>query len=96
MYQQYRCKGRAFLAMGLGDYTFRCLRQRREPEWTRVLQQASDEAAIEEARLLLQSQAALRSNGPLSIQVGRGRDNGGLTWLGQWRFDGRARWEPEA
>jgi hypothetical protein len=80
--------------MTRGDYTFRCHRGRREPEWTRVLAQASDAAAIEEARLMLQSQAALRSNGELAIRVGRGREDGALTWLGAWRLDGGPRWEP--
>ncbi len=82
--------------MTLGDYTFRCHRDRREPEWTRVLAQPSDAAAIEEALLLLQSQAALRTNGRLTIRVGRGREEGGLAWLGSWLLESRPRWEPEA
>lgn len=81
--------------MALGDYTFRCHRGRRAPEWTRVLAQASDAAAIEEARLLLASQTALGANGEVLIRVGRGREEGDLQWLGAWRLKGVAKWEPE-
>jgi hypothetical protein len=84
--------------MVLGDYTFRCLRGGREPEWTRVLGQASDAAAIEEARLMLISQAALpNGSGALAMHVGRGREEGALEWLGTWRMQaGRPQWEAEA
>jgi hypothetical protein len=82
--------------MALGDYTFRCLRGRPDADWTRVLPQPSDAAAIEEARLLLQSQAALPNGvGQMAIRVGRGREDGALTWLGTWRMASRPCWDPE-
>jgi hypothetical protein len=77
------------------DYTFRCRRGRPDPEWTRVLSQESDSAAVTEARLLLHSQAALAPQGPIAIEVARGRGgNGQLRWLGSWAWeDGEPRWE---
>jgi hypothetical protein len=78
-------------------YTFALLRNTPIPEWARFVPFDSDAQAIAAARRIAEAEGR-RSAKPLSLMIGRGAEEGAVTWLGGWEWpcEGALSWEPEA